>query len=167
VYGCKILARLLVSHGPRYTAIFAGSKTGGFWVMAQRLKSWWDIPTIWPICLCILFGKDVAEVDFERTYDFFSLLEIFGKSSIMYPQALHIIAAMLQQGLRDALKYQDDPDSPAEEQTKNNLTPRQAKGHQRSRSKSMSLTEDLNLRSRCAFLILNDYAKPTLRHAYG
>ncbi len=56
VYGCKILARLLVTHGSSYTAKF-GSKTGGFWIMAQRLKHGWDIPTLWPIVFCILFEK--------------------------------------------------------------------------------------------------------------
>ncbi|CAI4211078.1 unnamed protein product [Parascedosporium putredinis] len=75
VHGCKVLARLLVSHGPGYTSKFA-AKTGGFIIMGDRLKRWWDIPTLWPICFSILFGYDVAEIDFDRNFNFFNLIEI-------------------------------------------------------------------------------------------
>ncbi|MCV5073360.1 hypothetical protein OFB51_25550, partial [Escherichia coli] len=64
-YGCKILARLLVTQPTSYTAKFA-SKTGGFWIMAHRLKHWWDIPTLWAILFSILFGYDVAQIDFDK-----------------------------------------------------------------------------------------------------
>lgn len=112
VYGTKILARLLVTQPPGYTSKFS-SKTGGFWIMAHRLKQWWDIPTLWTILFSILFGLDVAEIDFERPFEFFSLLEIFGDRQVVFPDVLPVISAMLQHGLRDILKYQDDPDSPA------------------------------------------------------
>ncbi|KAK0729868.1 hypothetical protein B0H67DRAFT_13762 [Lasiosphaeris hirsuta] len=112
VYGCKILARLLATQPPSYTAKFS-TKTGGFWIMAHRLKQWWDIPTLWTILFSILFGYDVANIDFDKSFDFFSLLEIFGNSRVVYPDILPVITAMLQHGLRDILKYQDDPDSPA------------------------------------------------------
>ncbi|KAL2132914.1 hypothetical protein VTI74DRAFT_3163 [Chaetomium olivicolor] len=114
VLGCKILARLLVTQPSGYTAKFA-SKTGGFHVMAHRLKQWWDISTLWPILFSILFGYDVANINFDKSFDFFSLLEIFGNSRIVFPDVLLVITAMLQHGLRDVLKYQDDPDSPAGE----------------------------------------------------
>ncbi|KAK4124883.1 beach-domain-containing protein [Parathielavia appendiculata] len=112
VLGCKILARLLVTQPSGYTAKFA-SKTGGFWIMAFRLKQWWDISTLWPILFSILFGYDVANINFDNSFDFFSLLEIFGSSRVVFPDMLPVITSMLQQGLRDVLKYQDDPDSPA------------------------------------------------------
>jgi hypothetical protein len=112
VLGCKILARLLVTQPSGYTAKFA-SKTGGFWIMAHRLKQWWDISTLWPILFSILFGYDVANINFDKSFDFFSLLEIFGTSKVVFPDVLLVITAMLQHGLRDVLKYQDDPDSPA------------------------------------------------------
>ncbi|KAL1840755.1 hypothetical protein VTJ49DRAFT_147 [Mycothermus thermophilus] len=114
VLGCKILARLLVTQPSGYTAKFA-SKTGGFWIMAHRLKQWWDIATLWPILFSILFGYDVANINFDKSFDFFSLLEIFGDSKVIFPDALLVITAMLQHGLRDVLKYQDDPDSPSKE----------------------------------------------------
>lgn len=114
VLGCKILARLLVTQPSGYTAKF-GSKTGGFWIMAFRLKQWWDIATLWPILFSILFGYDVANIDFDKSFDFFSLLEIFGNSRVAFPDVLPVITSMLQHGLRDVLRYQDDPDSPAGE----------------------------------------------------
>lgn len=111
VYGCKITARVLIAHGPSYTAKFA-NKTGGFSIMAHRLKQWWDISTLWPMCLSVLFGFDVAEVDFNRPFDLANLTELFGKSRVVCPDILPVVTTMLQYGLRDILKYQDDPDSP-------------------------------------------------------
>ncbi|KAK3372394.1 hypothetical protein B0H63DRAFT_293925 [Podospora didyma] len=113
IHGCKILARLLVTQPSGYTAKFA-AKTGGFWIMAHRLKPWWDIPTVWPILFSIFFGYDVANINFDKSFDFFSLLEIFGNSRVVFSDVMPVITAMLQHGLRDMLKYQDDPDSPAD-----------------------------------------------------
>ncbi|KAM0187699.1 hypothetical protein ACHAPI_011019 [Fusarium lateritium] len=112
VHGCKILARLLVTHGTSYTSKFAG-KSGGFIIMSNRLKRFWDMPTLWPICFSILFGYDVAEINFDRNFDFFSLLETFGKRKVLYPDSLSVITAMLKHGLKDVTRHQDDPDSPA------------------------------------------------------
>lgn len=80
--------------------------------MSHRLKHWWDIPTLWPMCLGVLFGVDVAEVDFDRPFDLSNLTDLFGKSRVCYPDILSVVTTMLQHGLRDILKYQDDPDSP-------------------------------------------------------
>lgn len=80
--------------------------------MAHRLKHWWDISTIWPICFSILFGYDVAEMSFSRPFDLANLTEMFGKCRVIYPDVLPVITTLLQHGLRDILKYQDDPDSP-------------------------------------------------------
>ncbi|KKA27601.1 hypothetical protein TD95_001437 [Thielaviopsis punctulata] len=107
VYGAKILARVLVIHGTSYTAKFA-SKTGGFTIMAARLRRWWDIPTLWPICFSILFGFDVAAIDFERTFDFFSLMDIFHKPRIVHPDVLPVIMAMLQHGVKQVVSQQEE-----------------------------------------------------------
>ncbi|KAL2258454.1 hypothetical protein VTK26DRAFT_8226 [Humicola hyalothermophila] len=146
VLGCKILARLLVTQPSGYTAKFA-TKTGGFWIMAHRLKQWWDISTLWPILFSILFGYDVANISFDKSFDFFSLLEIFGNSRVVFPDVLPVITSMLQHGLRDILKYQDDPDSPAAdpESTKSpndSLAPVQT----RPRARSMELGQALEPR---------------------
>ncbi|KAL7621392.1 beige protein-like 1 [Parahypoxylon ruwenzoriense] len=146
VNGCKILARLLVTHGTTYISKFSG-KTGGFHIMAHRLKRWWDIPTLWPICFSILFGYDVAEIDFDKNFDFFSMLETFGKCKIVNPDALPIITAMIQHGLKDILKNQEDPASPPGDL---NLAGSVAGGREslatRSRARSMSLQKELESR---------------------
>jgi hypothetical protein len=146
VYGCKILARLLVTHGSTYTTKFAG-RTGGFAIMAHRLKRFWDIPTIWPICFSILFGYDVSEIDFDKSFDFFSLVETFAKCKVTHPEALPIITAMLQHGLKDVLKNQEDPDSPSAERA----SPKAADSHAKlstakTRPRSMSLLMELETR---------------------
>lgn len=146
VYGCKILARLLVTHGTAYINKFAG-RTGGFHIMAHRLKRWWDIPTLWPICFSILFGYDVADIDFEKDFDFFSLLETFGKCKIVNPDASRIITAMIQHALKDVLKDQEDPASPSAEvkRAEAPTTISETLGG-RPRARSMSLRKELEAR---------------------
>ncbi len=112
-HGCKILARVLITHGSAYISKFSG-KTGGFYIMAHRLKRWWDVQALWPICLSILFGRDVADFDFDKNFDYFSLIEAFGTCKVVNPGALPILAAMLQHGLKDVIKSQEDPDSPSD-----------------------------------------------------
>jgi hypothetical protein len=99
--GAKILARLLVVHGGSYVTKFA-SKTGGFVIMRNRLKRWWNVAPLWPICFSILFGKDVAKVDISRPLDLYGLLELFsdgGKARVIYPEVLPVIAGMLRAGV--------------------------------------------------------------------
>ncbi|KAL5349819.1 Beige protein-like 1 [Pseudogymnoascus australis] len=146
VLGTKILARLLVVHGSAYVKKFTES-SGGFIVMRYRLKRWWDIPTLYPIIFSILFNYDVAEIDFERSFDLFSLSELFGRKSLVYPDVLPIIVSMLQQGLNTLVHNQDDPDSPHPD--KNNVGA--AAGQLKvptlgSRRRSMSLTKELEAR---------------------
>ncbi|CZR63760.1 probable beige protein homolog [Phialocephala subalpina] len=147
VHGTKILARLLVVHGSAYVSKFASSKTGGFAIMRYRLKRWWDIPTLWPILLSILFNYDVADIDFERSFELYSLLENFNSSKVVYSQALPVILSMLQHGLKDVLIHQDDPDSPLAE--KGNRQASKAAldvPATTNRRRSMSLTKELESR---------------------
>jgi hypothetical protein len=147
VHGTKILARLLVVHGSGYVSKFA-AKTGGFTIMRHRLRRWWDLPTLWPICFSILFGHDVAEIDFERSFELYSLLDTFSNCKVVYPGVLPVIMAMLQHGLKDVLHHQDDPDSPLTDlgngQTVETASLSVPVGHNRRRS--MSLTKELESR---------------------
>lgn len=149
IHGCKIMARLLVAHGPSYATKFAG-KSGGFYIMAHRLKRWWDIPTIWPICFSIFFGYDVAEIDFERPFDFFSLLATFENCNVVFPEALPIITAMLQIGLKDVLRNQEDPSSPSGDRDLirpfDDPVPQALPSVGRPRARSMELTKELETR---------------------
>lgn len=81
--------------------------------MANRLKRFWDIPTLWPICFSILFGVDVADIDFDRDFDAEELFSMFGKRRIVQPETLIVITSLLQHGLKEVMRHQDDPDSPA------------------------------------------------------
>lgn len=101
VLSAKLIARLLVVHGATYIKKF-GEKTGGFVIMRHRLKRWWNIPQLWPICFAILFGKDVARIDLTKSLDLFALLETFsegGKAAVVYPEILQVIMAMLKAGV--------------------------------------------------------------------
>jgi hypothetical protein len=105
VLSAKILARLLVSNGPHFVKKFA-DKPGGFTVMKNRLRYWWNTPGIWTICFAVLFDRDVSTIDFERDFDVFNLVDIFmthspqSKLRICYPEVFPVITAMLDTGLR-------------------------------------------------------------------
>ncbi|KAK7985187.1 hypothetical protein PG988_002809 [Apiospora saccharicola] len=148
--GVKILKMysellLIVTHGSSYAGKFSG-KSGGFHIMAHRLKRWWDIPTIWPICFSILFGYDVAEIDFDKNFDFFSLIETFGQCKIAYPETLPIITSMLQIGLKNILRNQEDPASPREAASPIGTIGNSSAFKGRPRGRSMSLAEELENR---------------------
>lgn len=138
VLASKILARLLVANGPHYVKKFA-EKTGGFVILKNRLKNWWNTPGIWTICFALLFGMDVAKIDFERDFDVFNLVEIFlakepnRRLEIVYPSVFAVITAMLDTGLRAIVK---DPgkaenDAPGNESSEPSVT--------RGRRRTMSL----------------------------
>ncbi|MCJ1396460.1 hypothetical protein MMC18_009350 [Xylographa bjoerkii] len=142
----KILARVLVTNGSSYVEKFT-EKTGGFIIMKYQLKRWWNITALWPLCFAILFGKDVASIDFERPFDLYNLLAIFAPNDttrVVNPQILPVITAMLQNGLKSITKDQDDPDSPLVEKSNgsNNNTQRSDKKHVHGRTRSMSLQAD-------------------------
>lgn len=147
VLGSKILARLVVVHGSSYASKFSG-KTGGFTIMRHRLKRWWDVPTLWPICFSILFGQDVADIDFEQPFELYNLLETFNTGRIVYSNVLPVIMTMMQHGLKDVLRNQDDPDSPLHDKGngKDQNSPTDIL-RVPTRSRSMSLTKELESRS--------------------
>lgn len=105
--GIKILTRLLVSQGVSSVTKFV--KAGGFAIMSQRLKHWWDVPNVWVYVMAILLGHDVSGVNIEDlplSYDM--LLSIFGvEAKVVYPDALIVVVSMLGQGLSDILKASD------------------------------------------------------------
>jgi len=97
----KILARLLVVHGPTYIKKFA-EKSGGFTILKQRLKSWWNLPSIWIICFALLFGHDISTINFNAEFNHFNLADLFSQKPVyvVYPEVFPIITAMLENGLR-------------------------------------------------------------------
>ncbi|KAK9368848.1 hypothetical protein V1509DRAFT_621646 [Lipomyces kononenkoae] len=124
VAGAKILARLLIIHGPSYVTKFA-TKNGGFLIMKERLKSRWIIPEIWPICLAILFGIDVAMLEIKRTLDLFHLVEMFrrgGKATVAYPEMFTVIGAMLKAGALSIISEEHRKDERAAAMENNDVS---------------------------------------------
>ena len=83
--------------------------------MRYRLKRWWNCTSLWPACFAILFGKDVADIDFKGTFDIYNLMTYFtsdGTAKVEYPGVLPVLIALLESGLRSVTKNQEDPDSP-------------------------------------------------------
>ncbi|KAF2104564.1 beach-domain-containing protein [Rhizodiscina lignyota] len=145
----KILARLLVLHGHPYRQNFA-EKSGGFTIMKQRLRNWWNMPAMWTLCFGMLFGYDVALIDFERDFNFLSLAESFGSAElkVVNPDVLPILGAMLEAGLRSILAKQQEHLKPLPEQIKQEDQQSLHPPTTRTRPRSMSLrTEQDNARS--------------------
>ena len=108
----KILARLLVVHGNGYSKKFS-EKNGGYIILQNHLKRWWNIPALWPVCFSILFGQDIALLDLESPFTVSNLLKVFFEDSdtrIVYPEMLPVIAAMLKSGLRSTILSSDAED---------------------------------------------------------
>jgi len=102
VLSMRILARLLVVHGDAYVRKFK-DKSGGFTIIAHRLKRWWHLPALWPACFAILFDIDVAELELDRSFDLFSFVDLFNSKKeygIVYPEMFEVITGMLQSGLK-------------------------------------------------------------------
>ena len=115
VYATQILGRLLVLSGSNYMEKFV-EKTGGITIMRHRLQRLWNVPTIWLVCFAILFGKDLRKVNFETKFDLFSLLETFsvdGSVTIVFPQILPVVTAMLRKGLLAIDQEQPESASPS------------------------------------------------------
>jgi hypothetical protein len=139
--GAKILARVLVVNGPQYVKKFA-DKTGGFILMKNRLRHWWNTPGIWSICFAILFDRDVATIDFERDFDVFNLVDIFimhspqSKLRICYPEVFPIISAMLDTGLRAIVRDRDAKQADDVSSKQENSEPPVSRGRRRTMSLS-------------------------------
>lgn len=98
----RILARLLVISGHNYVKRFS-EETGGLVIMQHRLKHWYHITAVWRACFAILFGRDVALVDFARPFSLFSLVDeyiIDGRDQTLHPEILPVLVAMMQNGLK-------------------------------------------------------------------
>ncbi|OKL63698.1 hypothetical protein UA08_00718 [Talaromyces atroroseus] len=105
VMATKILARLIIVHGGSYSKKLA-QKTGGYIIMKNRLKRWWNVFALWPICLAILFGLDTAEVDIDTLTDLSSLLDMLihkRRLDVVFSEVLPVIADMLRTGLEDSI----------------------------------------------------------------
>ena len=101
ILSAKILARVLVVHGSNYVKKF-DQKSGGFVIMRHRLKRWWHLPALWPICFAVLFDSDIGSLDLDRTFDLFGLVDLFASNGfkVVHSAMLEVLMGMLQSGLK-------------------------------------------------------------------
>jgi beige protein homolog 1 len=115
ILSAKILARVLVVHGSSYVKKFK-QKSGGFVIMRHRLKRWWHLPALWPICFAVLFDIDIYSLNLDRTFDLFGLLDLFESNDfqIVNPAMFEVIMGMLQSGLKTIItsKVADESSKP-------------------------------------------------------
>lgn len=105
ILATKILARLIVVHGGSYSKKLS-EKTGGYITMQHRLKRWWNVPALWLICLAILFGLDVGQLDVNREFDQSYLSELLlsvDRPKVVFPEVLPVISDMLRSGVKRAV----------------------------------------------------------------
>lgn len=117
--------------------------------MASRLKRFWDVPTMWPICFSILFGQDVADFNFNRPFDVAGMMDVFGKLKVAYPESSVILTSMLQHGLKEVMKHQEDPESPVKTTHSTAAAKPPPPSENRQRTKSMDLASALESRRTC------------------
>jgi beige protein homolog 1 len=146
----KIIARLLTVHGPSYVRKF-NEKSGGFIILKNRLRAWWNVPALWTICFAVLFGVDVSRIDFERDFDLYNLMDTFladGKLAVKYPEILPVITSMLEQGLRAVVSQEGEASTPDADKDKSlqPASPEPVTPAQRKR-RSMSLMNDMTSKS--------------------
>ena len=100
---------------------------------------------MWPICFAVLFGQDVASIDFERTFDLYNLLATFMPregARVVHPEILPVITAMLQNGLRSIITDQEEHESTLASRTPSRGTESRVAptSFMHNRQRSMSLT---------------------------
>lgn len=104
VLATKILARLIIIHGSAYSKKLS-EKTGGYVIMRHRLKRWWNVPAIWPICFAVLFGRDVGHLDDGGSFDDSYIPKHIPSdvnTRILFPEMLPVITNMMQGGVKKA-----------------------------------------------------------------
>ena len=105
VLATKILARLIVIHGSTYSKKLS-DKTGGYVIMRHRLKRWWNVPAIWPVCFAVLFGLDVGHLDERGPFDHSYIPKLISSETstrVVYPEMLPVITDMMQSGVKKAV----------------------------------------------------------------
>ncbi|KAF2086354.1 beach-domain-containing protein [Saccharata proteae CBS 121410] len=142
VSSMRVLARLLVTQGPRYVAKF--DKDGWFTVLRSNLKLWWKVPAIWISCFAILFGVDVGKIKLDQSFDPASLIatfQIHAGLNITYSDIFPALNGLLETGLRTVVKMQEDADSPIVARQENDGLPAEntTSTVKHARQRSMSL----------------------------
>lgn len=89
--------------------------------MQQRLKRWWKVPTVWPICFAILLGLDVASMNIDGPFDgstLSALLLADDNTKVVFPEMISVIAELMKSGVKQTILTEET--SVSEEQGNNN-----------------------------------------------
>jgi hypothetical protein len=110
IHGVKILARLLVTQGPIYVSKFA-ARVHGFPILRSNLAPWWEVTTVWPALLSVLFGVDVVSLkSFPldqplRLFDLVKLVKVGDEEpAVVFPEIFPIISSLLKAGFDATLR---------------------------------------------------------------
>ncbi|KAF2721092.1 beach-domain-containing protein [Polychaeton citri CBS 116435] len=90
---------------------------GGFTLLKSRLKNFWQHDSIWRTAFAILFGKTLSTEEMQQEFSVFTLVETYAigqKTTVMNPEIMPALMAMLEAGLRSIVK--NDP--PSDKDTK-------------------------------------------------
>lgn len=71
--------------------------------MQHRLKRWWSVPALWPICFAILFGLDVGSMNIDKPFDGANLLRallLSDDTKVVFPEILPVITEMMKSGVK-------------------------------------------------------------------
>ena len=120
-------------------------------ILRQYLQQQWTVPSVWLVCFSVLFGKDLADVDFN-SFDLAALVQTFGcdrKTQVMCPDILPVVTAMLSNGLRAVANEQKT--SP-EDLTKLQ-EPAKVEGQTHSRRRSLTVNSTFSQTG--AYLLVN------------
>jgi beige protein homolog 1 len=110
IHGVKILARLLITQGPAYVSKFA-SRLHGFPILRHSLAGWWELVSIWPTLLALLFGVDMVSsktFSLDQPLRLFDLVELVRSGdeepTVVFPEVFSIISALLKAGFDGTLR---------------------------------------------------------------
>ena len=141
VASTKIIGRLLITSGSEYKRKFV-EKSGGVTIMKHRLQRFWGVPVLWLTFFAILFGKDVADIDYTCNLDLFTLLHTFAiddKTTISNPEIIPVVMGMLRTALPAITEHRPSTPTPTKESLNDHSKPQQASSHNRQRSLTLNI----------------------------
>ncbi|KAL4797527.1 hypothetical protein BDV19DRAFT_387329 [Aspergillus venezuelensis] len=109
VLATRILARIIVIGGAAYNKRF-GEKGHGYIIMRGRMRRWWNIPALWPLCFSILFGIDLGTTMADKPFDNNSLFEVLTghEVEVCFPEIFSVITEMMRSALRKCVMNNGD-----------------------------------------------------------
>lgn len=115
--------------------------------MKHRLQRFWGVPGLWLTCFAILFGKDVADIDYTSNLDLFTLLHTFAiddKTTMSNPEIIPVIMGMLKTALPAITEHRPSTPTPIKESPKDHSMPQPATSHNRQRSLTLNTKVPVN-----------------------